>query len=254
MYWEQSRPRNGYRLMKNAGFELGEARLRSHRINPDYCPVCGYHFGFVPPEYKPAKAFWQDPDREHDCNVERSKLQAWAVAGIPFRHWKFDWDAAEPTELTRAVDRYLEDFKQNVGDGMGIMTLGPYGVGKTTALCQVLKHALATGRTALMEKFEDVLQLYKRKPEYQQMLVDVEVLLIDEVEILSKDSQRSVYAQYSQLISKRYDAVRPTLIAGNAMEQEFAQAYPEVYSRLHECSYVITPPAQDFRQLAADVA
>src|SRR5437899_1052221 len=164
-----------------------EAALRQMRVwgqSTKKCPVCGTD----PDDYQ---TFPEDGlPADHSCVDELTLLRQRAAAGISPRQWSFDWQNADTTPVTEAVNDYLADFDNQEAAGQGLVFLAPnYGSGKTTALVQIVKHGLLNGYSGLdarIVRFDDIVSAYKRDDaddadDYQYALQCARILAVDEV-------------------------------------------------------------------------
>jgi len=233
------------RYLTPAQSDEAERQLQTWRINPRRCPVCRAD----PDDYEAVAAA-----TDHHCGRELSRLFHQATAGLNPRHMAFDWDTATPTPITRAVNRYLENFDDHVRDGKGLVFLAAnYGSGKTQALVQIVKHALDhgySGRDARMISFHDVISSYQREDAdaFERELHSAKILAIDEIIVPKSEPQAILFERFADVVDARYVANRPIFLAGNISPHDLERHYPKVFSRLHSMVDLIEVPDLDFRQ------
>jgi DNA replication protein DnaC len=223
--------RHGWSL-SNAQFDEALRRLRAWKVNHKACPVCDFVEVDIPPDGNTLPT-------DHDCVKARSLQRDQAAAGLSPRFLNFDWSGAQSTPVTRAVDRYIADFDENVAGGNGLVFLADnYGSGKTQGLVRILTHALEqgyTGREARLVLFKEIIGSYQL-PEplaFEHEMERADLIAIDEVVPPTSEAQATLFERFAQVVDARYVAMRPTFLAGNLTAEKLGQCYSKVFSRLH---------------------
>ena len=82
-------------------------------------------------------------------------------------------------------------------------------------------------------------------------MIQADHLFIDEIQKPRTDAQIDFFSsRLHEVIDARYDAQKPTLIAGNLSWADFNQAYPSVASRISQtCEVVDDDSVADFRTI-----
>lgn len=231
--------------LSNQEFNFAIRQARRNGIDLDVCRVCSASRS-NPQEW--------DGGNDHNCTREATAIRHTLACNVPALYTQFDWAEAQPTKLTQWADWYLEDLSENVESGLSVVFLSTNrGAGKTTACCQIIQEGIRAGMSAYVIKFDDLLDLYKHDDanDRTDWLLDRDLVLIDEVRKPRTDAQLDLYEQrLSELVDVRYSASKPILITGNITEDQFADAYESVYSRLTECAVFVEVPDENFRPMA----
>ncbi len=163
------------------------------------------------------------------------------------RHWLMSGGSLR-TLQENPGDLNSNQFIEATADcdpGIGLVFLGAFGVGKTTAISHFLyKRMLRFEKVALI-KFGQLL-----KTDFKiDKLVSAQHLFIDEVQKPRTDAQIDFYSnRLHEIVDARYDLDRPTHLAGNLSWEELSEAYPSVASRLFQTAKIVESDAEgDYR-------
>lgn len=195
------------------------------------CPTCG-GTGFV----ATADTF-RAPRRRCDCQAAIARMRAFDAVGLPARHADstratFVASSRHQTAVLAAVTKYLNDWDR-AGDNRGLVLWGDVGRGKTHLLVGLARELVFRhGASARFVEFSHLLADLKAgfdagrgAAELLDPLVRVDVLAIDE---LGKGRNTEFETQViDELVSRRYNAVRPILATTNyAPERATGAAVP----------------------------
>ena len=208
------------------------------RVMGGQCPACS--------EQK-AK---QDQDRQRvmQSDLERRRIEGlFQRAGIPMRFQSrtFDNYQAKNEGQERALRKartYVETWPQNKTAGTSLIFSGNAGTGKTHLACAIANQLIAQGVSAVFTTVSDAMRAIKRTydagsqlTELQaiQAFVDPGLLILDEVGA-NRGTEYKVQLVFD-IINKRYENCRPTIILTNLDPEALRQCLGErVVDRLRE--------------------
>ncbi len=183
------------------------------------------------------------------------------------------YSPAQQRALLRAR-RFVDEFVPGAGGQRALLFCGPPGTGKTHLLSAMLRELAA--KKAVRGRYEEFFLLLSdirdgfsrglSSREWLEPLRQVDVLAIDEI---GKGGKNRDFEQgiLDEIISVRYNAQRPTLLATNyprsgstwsfAAEGEPGETLeqrvgPRIYSRLHEMCDLIDVTGPDQREVQHD--
>ena len=288
-------------------FEIGGARLRVDAAGDDWTLVVEHGGGAndtAPPLYEEGAAPLAGADVPARQALTATAFEApagTAVGGGARRRWR----GADPRRLAllnglrlpakfldKTLDlyrpysppqaralararRFVDEFVPRASGVRALLFCGPPGTGKTHLLTAMLRElALKTGLRGRYEEFflllSDIRDGFSRglsSREWLEPLRSVEVLAIDEI---GKGGKNREFEQgvLDEIISFRYNAGRPTLLATNypragstwkfGAEGEISETLEQrvgarIFSRLHDLCDVIDVVGPDHRKEQHDV-
>jgi DNA replication protein DnaC len=208
----------------------------------------------------------------HSCGVIRRNVRLYNLAGIPAKYSNvLQVDAGLDlrrmnSSLQRALKYAKEEFVKKYPTKNGFLLMGPSGLGKThLAVGTISELTLKHGVKCLFKDFfyllSDLKQAYSEgTPENDVILplIETDVLVIDELgKGRSNEWELNIL---DQLISKRYNASKKTLITTNYVTFELAEEIGDkheilevrvgerIASRLHEMCEFLYLQGRDYRK------
>lgn len=204
------------------------------------------------------------------CGVIRRNVNLYNLADIPAKYSHvLQVDTFQPKHETHKYAlKYAKEFVQMYPDKRGFLLMGKAGLGKThLAIGAISELTLKYGVRCLFKDFFFLLSELKEAyslgtPENEVLLplIETEVLVIDE---LGKGKTNEWELNIlDQLISKRYNASKTTLITTNYIARDFVTHQEEyedreileervgarIASRLYEMCEFIYMEGKDFRK------
>jgi hypothetical protein len=162
-----------------------------------------------------ARAAQDRADREFAA-AEAARKRRLREAGVPAREAEaLDW-ALEARSSLAAVQAFLRDR-----DAWALVLAGAIGNGKTTAACWGLMHAPGDGHFA---KAYEVAQTPAWEPK-RQTYEKTGFLVIDELGAEYGDSKSFGLSNLWQILDRRYDDKRKTVITLNMSPDKFRERY-----------------------------
>jgi DNA replication protein DnaC len=211
------------------------------------------------------------------CGTVRRNVKLYNMAGMPakFSHvLQVDagFDPSNNESQQRALKYAKEEFVKKYPSKRGFLLMGHAGLGKThLTIGTISELTLKYGVKCMFQDFFDLLTELKKAyslgtPEIEVLnpLIDTEVLAIDELgKGKSSDWELNIL---DQLISKRYNASKTTLITTNFISSDYAKdrtfedyeildlrVGKRITSRLHEMCEFIHLKGDDRRRARRNV-
>lgn len=222
----------GCKVCHNQGFtvkpvnHMSRAELCSCTLD---CDLCG-GTGVISTQTEKGYSYLSSCSK---CGQIHKNVKKYNYAGIPAKYssvlevdsFKHDNSTDKQKALKYAKDKFLRSFPYN----RGFLLMGPSGVGKThLSVGTISELTLKKGVKCLFKDFflllSELRQAYsegRSENEVLMPLVEAEVLLIDE---LGKGkSNEWELGILDQLISKRYNSTKKTLITTNYVARDYLQ-------------------------------
>lgn len=196
----------------------------------------------------------QDKKRQAEEREQQERAKARRVqvlrqnSGVPKRFSGLTLDAFNPptdksSKILAACKRYAENFEDRLAMGGGLVLCGQPGTGKTHIACAIADHVIAEHcRTAvftsIMDMAREVKATYSRdsKRTEAEVIKDYltpDLLVIDEVGAQRGTETELLLAQ--EIIDKRYQQVRSTIVISNLPEDELGRYIGErAIDRMYE--------------------
>lgn len=192
--------------------------------------------------------------REDEAERKQRTIAAercWSVANIPARHRDKVKQRHEATGPWADAYHRLRDL---LPGGPLIVLLGKRGTGKTQMAVGLLADICREGRSVrylkALDLFREIRECYRKDGPSEVAVVDklcsYAGLVIDEAHERSDSDWEN--RTLTNIIDRRYDAMRTTILISNMTKEAFASAVgPSVVSRVHETGEVIVCDWQSFR-------
>lgn len=166
-----------------------------------------------------------------------------AMANIPSKYWDYELkDLDQANEAVKVkLEKYCSKLDEVLEKGVGLFLVGANGVGKTLSASLIIKEALKHHYTARFTSLPEILSLssdghYNAKARmlYQQELIDVDFLAIDDITKTYKNTEKqtSTYIdiQFDHLFRTRANYNLPTILTSNHTREDALKSADEVLS------------------------
>lgn len=152
--------------------------------------------------------------REFEEKVKEMRRMGFPEAEM--RNWTFANDDLTNEQITKAAQRYVENFGELRQSGKGLLLYGNTGTGKTFAACEIANALIDKGYPVLVTNFARILNTLQgtfEKQEYIDGFNHYQLLVIDDLGI----ERDTAYAkeQVFNIIDSRYRSGLPMIITTN---------------------------------------
>lgn len=171
------------------------------------------------------------------------KLRKTGFPESDMQNWTFSNDDMSNERLTKAMQRYVDNFPELRKQGKGLLLYGQCGTGKTFAACEVANALIDRGYPVLVTNFarltNTIQGMFDGKQEYIDGLNRFQLIVIDDLSA-ERDTE-FMNEQIFQIVDARYRARLPMIITTNLSIDEIKTAntinkqrvYDRVLERCH---------------------
>lgn len=171
------------------------------------------------------------------------------------RNWTFANDDLTNEKITKAAQRYVDNFSELRKSGKGLLLYGNTGTGKTYTACEIANALIDKGYPVLVTNFARILNTLQgtfEKQEYIDSFNSFQLLVIDDLGI----ERDTAYAkeQVFNIIDSRYRSGLPMVITTNLTMEKIKN--PEdienrrIYDRILERCFPIEVSGSSRRRKA----
>lgn len=152
--------------------------------------------------------------REFEQKVNEMRRMGFPEADM--RNWTFSNDDLTNEKITKAAQRYVDNFSELRKSGKGLLLYGNTGTGKTYTACEIANALIDKGYPVLVTNFARILNTLQgtfEKQEYIDSFNSFQLLVIDDLGI----ERDTAYAkeQVFNIIDSRYRSGLPMVITTN---------------------------------------
>jgi DNA replication protein DnaC len=220
---------------------------RLYRLNPelraspdDFCPTC--RKSGIP--------------EDCDCELQLQLYKHYLNSGIGTQYMRLTWDDfVRDDVLKRGMQNYEEKHDRYVGQGIGTLIHGDYGVGKTMAAMLTMKHLVKCGYSVFCTSFSGMIEAFTagwyeadEKTQFARKFKNSQVLLLDDVGKEFRSKTNLPESTFDDVLRHRVNFGRPTHITTNMSTSEMQRGYGSaIFSLLTQVSIVHEIRGSDYR-------
>jgi DNA replication protein DnaC len=158
-------------------------------------------------------------EEEYERRKFEERVKEMRRMGFPeaeMRNWTFANDDLTNEQITKAAQRYVDNFSELRKTGKGLLLYGNTGTGKTYTACEIANALIDKGYPVLVTNFARILNTLQgtfEKQEYIDSFNNFQLLVIDDLGI----ERDTAYAkeQVFNIIDSRYRSGLPMIITTN---------------------------------------
>jgi DNA replication protein DnaC len=201
-----------------------------------------------------------------DCScIDIQRFETKKVkANVPPKYRAFTFEQIthpQTADVRIKIKGYLDNLNEQLENGMGLFLSGSTGLGKTAIASIALMDAIKLGKTGHFLTLDQCLNLYiggwkdeDLKRQYQEFVLGVDVLVIDEVGNEPRTNINMVGSCLNDILRRRSNNLQTTIITSNLFFKKIKDVYgEETYSILSECVIPFELNGIDFREGRASV-
>lgn len=220
------------------------------------CPVCSKEMKFNP--------------TCKSCFNKLTKTSEFIRCGVPLKYVDLDISVFEKTkdknvtvqykrkEIYTKIQKYINDLKQNILLGKGVLFTGGFGTGKSTLSMNIAKNALEYTKKVRIREFSEMVRISQTGMSIEdsspadilQELIINDVYCIENLDwVYSKQNSDYVKMFFDNVISLAAKYSTVLIITSNMGIEDIKTEFNEhVYSVLHEICDIYSIPGSDIRQ------
>ena len=215
-----------------------------------FCPTCLTKVNYL----------WQGEEHECDCQLQLQLYKHYLSAGIGAVYQRLDWvDYQGPKWILEELEKYKQNHKRYVTQGVSLILAGDFGTGKTMLGNLMLKEFVKLGYTCFSTTFASTIDYSTaawyddaEKQFFRRKFINSEVLLLDDLGKERRGKTNLAESILDNILRQRIQSGRPTFLTMNMDEEELKEGYGEgILSLLTENTIVYTLSGEDFRPRAS---
>lgn len=162
------------------------------------------------------KAAEEEEYKRREFEQKVNELRRMGFPEADMRNWTFSNDDLTNEKITKAAQRYVDNFSELRKSGKGLLLYGNTGTGKTYTACEIANALIDKGYPVLVTNFARILNTLQgtfEKQEYVDSFNRYQLLVIDDLGI----ERDTAYAkeQVFNIIDSRYRSGLPMVITTN---------------------------------------
>lgn len=194
---------------------------------------------------------------EHERQQELLRIDRLRSAGfsdMEMRKWNFANDDGSNEKITTVARNYVENYREMVKKGKGLLLFGTVGTGKTFAAACIANALIDKGYPCLVTNFARLTNtiggMFEGKQNYIDSLNNYSLLVIDD--LASERDTEYMNEIVMNIIDSRYRSGLPLIVTTNLTANELKDPKEvrkqRIYSRLMEMCVPIEVKGQDRRR------
>lgn len=184
-------------------------------------------------------------------------VQCLRSMGFPdseMKRWTFEKDDGTNEKISTVARNYVENFREMLKEGKGLLFFGTVGTGKTFISACIANALIDKGYSCLVTNFARLINtvsgMYEGKQEYLDSLDKFALLVIDD--LASERDTEFMSETVQNIIDARYRAGKPLIVTTNLTAEELKHPAEirkqRIYSRLFEMCIPIEVVGMDRRR------
>jgi DNA replication protein DnaC len=158
------------------------------------------------------------------------------IAGVPKKYWVFRLGELKADEdYKNAVKRYLKNYANALEKGLGLLFLGPTGVGKTALMCEIAKYSIVKNHSTVYTTVARVMDDLMADPNMSIVgrFLQHSLVILDELDkVYIKKESLFVQRKLEDLIRALLNRNRIVLLGTNWTEGELEEVFGGMFLSL----------------------
>lgn len=230
--------------------EHGEVEIKKFLVLGEWkggnCPKCAATLEL---EQEQVRQLEEQKKLARDKEIRKKVIEAnLGAAMIPLRFREHSFatfvaDSVEKNRIKSVCEAYAHNFPQNLARGVSMTFCGTTGAGKTHLACSIANHVVKEhAATALfvgvIEAIRRVKECYAKTSKFTEReaianFTKPDLLILDEVGV--QFGTQTEHMILTEIINKRYEEMRPTIIISNLGTSELTSAIGDrIVDRMRE--------------------
>lgn len=231
--------------------------LKYKNLTLSACPTCSKTMEFDP-----------------NCSIcfeKVSRAQKYIQSGVPLKYIDLDLQVftkhnvdkkiniqVKRNEIYTHTHSFIENIKQNINQGKGILFTGGFGTGKSTLSLNIAKYAIDSKAIVKVREFSEMVRISQTGLSIEdstpcdilQELVNCDLYCIENLDwVYSKNNSDYVKMFFDNVVSLALKYSTSLIITSNMGIKDIKTEFNEhVYSVLHETCSIYEVPGSDIRQ------
>lgn len=162
-----------------------------------------------------------------ECMKVFKYLKALYYSHIPADYWNLTLDELHVVPQYKKIVRdYIENIDNAIGKGLGIMFLGDRGIGKTSLVSEIGKHAVIRRYEVYYEIMQNIVDdRFTDAQAINSRLRNADLIIIDELDKVLMRENSNIPKQIENLLRDLLPNGKSVLLCSNLNESEIEQRF-----------------------------